>query len=364
MDPSFLLIRLSALGDVLHGLPLLAALRRAHPDARIGWLVEDRAAPLLMGHPLLDELHVLPRRAWKRNPFTALAGPLRELHRDLRRAQYQTAIDLQGLTKSAFWAKLCGAPQRIGFAGDEAREVSRFFYNHPVHPPADRRHVVQRNLSLLASLGVDAAPVEFPVHLSTEDRAWSDWTWGSGDETNPRVVVNPGAGWPTKQWPAERYGELAAALARDIGARVAVAWGPGEEPLAAAALRAAGCDAGAVGADDAPPIDGRPGVYALPRSTFTRLGAIVARAHLFVGGDTGPTHLAAALDVPTLGLYGASDARRNGPWGKRSRSIQLTSPPCIPCWQTNCEYEPEPLACLKGIEVERARRLCLELLGG
>lgn len=361
-EKRILLIRLSALGDIVHALPALAAIRHVFPKAFVGWLVEDRGAGLIEGHPLLDAVHIIPRKAWRENPFGTLTGPMRALVSELRDQSYDTAIDFQGLTKSAFWAKLCGAPERIGFSGEEAREVSRVFYNRAVFPRANQIHVIERNLSLLRPLGIENPQVEFPIHLQDETRAFGASIWGELGDRYPRIVMNPGAGWVTKQWPAASYGRLAAELVREVGARVALAWGPGEETLVKTALEAAGEHNGRSGKRSST-IGAEPVIYALPPTSFMELGAAAARAHLFIGGDTGPTHLAAALGIPTLGLYGASDSKRNGPWGARTRVIQLTDLSCVPCWKTYCDWD-EPLACLTHIQIPQVREACLKLLAG
>lgn len=352
-SPRVLLIRLSAVGDVLHALPVAAAIRREIPGARIGWLVEDRNARLLHDHPMIDALHVVPRKAIRAGLLAALRGPVRSLRRELRDARYDVAIDLQGLTKSAVWAWLSGARRRIGFGGEDAREISRIFYTERV--VAGAPHVVEKNLALLAALGVLAGEPEFPVHVPAEARARASAIWGDDEATaRPlRVVLNPGAGWATKRWPPANYGLLAARMSRELGARVALAWGPGEEALALEALASAG--SASLDAPDRPPPDpfpAGPGVARLPPTTLPELLGAIAGADLFVAGDTGPSQFAAALGVPTLSLFGASDARRNEPRGPRARSIRVDSLPCSPCWNTRCSWR-EPLACMTGLNVDR-----------
>lgn len=368
MPDRILIIRLSALGDILHALPMLAAIRKAKRDAHIGWLVEDRAASLLQGHPMIDALHVVPRKAMKAGKLKALAGPMRALRAELRAQRYDFAIDPQGLTKSALWARLSGARRRVGFRGEDAKELSRFCYNTSVAPAPDEFHVIRRNLALLRPLGIENPAVEFPLHLPKLAEQKAKLIWGTANAEAPRVVINPGAGWPTKQWPAEEFGRLGQRLADECDARVVIAWGPGEEPLLKRALDAAAAAPSRGGGSplstghlQSTAIGPAPGVYPLPETAFVELGAVVKTASLFVGGDTGPTHLAAALGVPVVSPFGASDAKRNGPWGAASRVIQLSDPPCIPCWKTSCAYA-EPLACLKRITLEQVAALCLEAL--
>ncbi len=356
-----LLVRLSALGDILHALPALAAIREALPGACIGWLVEDRGAEIIQDHPQLDRVHVVPRRAIKAGLIGALRGPVRELARELRGEQYDVAIDFQGLTKSAVWTRLCGAPRRIGFRGQNAQEISSCFYNESVPPKAGEEHVIRMNLALLRPLGIEDPPVRFPAHFSEEVKARGEAIWGSGAEGHPKIIINPGAGWETKRWPAVNFGRVAQILVEQTGARVALAWGPGEEPLIAEAFAAAGMSEPEFGGPKSESIGTEPGLYVLPPTSFAELGSVIAHADLFIGGDTGPTHYAAALDVPTIALYGASDSRRNGPWGEVHEIIQLQMPPCIPCWKTRCNWN-EPLACLTQIGVERVAQACRRLI--
>lgn len=365
MTHRILIIRLSALGDVIHGLPVVAALRHAFPDARIGWLVEDRGAALLANNPVIDRVHILPRQAVKKDlkkqPLKTLRGPLGELARELRAERYTISIDLQGLTKSATWGTVAGARMRIGFRGEDAREMSGWFYNETVKPPETCEHVIEKNLSLLTPLGVEKPAIEFPFRLDehTLRRGLDLWNPQMQMEGGnpPRAVLNVGAGWPTKMWPAASFGELGARLVTEHGACVALAWGPGEEEAAEAALAAgkkAGLSSEQIGRNG---VQKRPGLFMAPPTTFIELGGMIAAARLYVGGDTGPTHMAAALGVPVVSPFGASDARRNRPLGSSSRTIQLKNPPCIPCWKTECAWK-EPLACLTHISVDRIYKLC------
>lgn len=363
MSSRILIVRLSAFGDVIHVLPALGALRKALPDAFIGWIVEDRVAGLLEGHPEIDALHVIPRSDWKKERLKTLTGPMRALAGELRVTGYDTAIDFQGLTKSAIWTRVCGAKRRIGYKGEDARELSALSYNVRVSPGPQCVHVVDRNLSLLEPLDIEKPEVEFHVHQSPDLLRWAETFWADTSDRYPRIVLNPGAGWKTKQWPAASYGRLARALVDEVEARVALAWGPGEEKLVQTALEAVGEKGDAFADAGDAPIGSDPGIYALPRTNLGQLSSIIALAHLFVGGDTGPTHLAAAHGVPTLGIYGASDPRRNGPYGDRVQVIQLAEPSCIPCWKTRCEWA-EPLACLTAIGVAQVRERCLKLLEG
>ena len=221
--------------------------------------------------------------------------------RELRRAQYDVAFDLQGLLKSAVLARVSGAARVVGFSSAYLRErMARPFYTDVHDPggggmydPRERSHVVQMNLGLLKAVGVAEARPEFPIqHADTAvARAMRDRVGGR------YILANPGAAWPNKRWPPERYGAVARALANQQGIRTIVSWGPGEEPLAQDVVREAGGAA-----------------LLSPPTSIADLVALIRGAALMVSGDTGPTHIAAALGTPIVGLYGPTRPSRNGPW--------------------------------------------------
>lgn len=448
-----LIVRLSALGDVVHGLPVLAALRDALPSAFIGWVVEEKpASSLLERHPDLDRLFVVPRK-WMKAPRVVW-----RLRRELREARFDCVVDLQGLTKSAFAARLSGAACRIGPARPDARELAPWLNNLRVNPdrsapalpprlaaaleaarrprradaplrsnaaspedspatgnaaadgvadgdaagvpvirmadrpgmlppepfrPPERAeprgavHVVDRGLSLLRPLGIHRPAARFPLpDFEDETRrmdAWlaengldrpvnapDDGAGGSGSggggaivPNGPLVafagigamatgkgacgrwrfaVVNPGAGWPSKLWPPERYAEVAVRLWKDWRLPSAVAWagaserGMAEEIVARANEALAGGVAGgaaASGSGEGGNADAA-GAYVriLPSTTLPELAALLRRARLFVGSDTGPLHLAVAASCPSVGLFGPMPAERNGPYGPPHAAVQ------------------------------------------
>ena len=348
---AILIVRLSAIGDVVHTLPCLHALRTAFPEARIGWLVEQLSAPLLEGHPEIDDLFVIPKKHWRRHPVrTLLNGEKAAFYGTLRAGRWDVAVDFQGLTKSAWPAWLSGAPRRIGFGGVDGRELSPLFCNRRVAPPASAHHVIERNLALLAPLGiqVEAADVawRFP-DFDAERKVLAPALNGLGDAGF--LALYPGAGWATKRWPPEHFAALAALLAdaerSPRSARLAqvLVWGPGEESLCHEIVQRAGL----------PPDR----LVLAPRTNLRELAALLERAAAVIGGDTGPIHLAAALGRPVVGIYGGSDPVRNGPWGAGSRALAAdpADVPCVPCWRTRCNRE-RALACLRAIAPERVAR--------
>jgi lipopolysaccharide heptosyltransferase I len=297
-SPRILIVRLSAIGDAIQTMPVACALRERFPAAFLAWAVESRAAALLRGHEALDELIELSR-GWLKSP----RGVWR-LHRRLRDLQFDTAIDVQSLTKSAILTWLSAAKRRIGFGNPGGRELSKWFNNQLVDPKAV--HVVDCYLELLRPLGIQSPAVRFQVPEHEADRAEAERIIGQLGLAAGFAIVNPGAGWPSKLWPTDRY----AAVARHLGDAwhlpTLVVWaGPGERAMAEQIANAAGAT-----------------VHTAPPTTLPQLAAICRRATLFIGSDTGPLHLAAAVGTPCVGLYGPWPASRHGPYGPQHIALQ------------------------------------------
>ena len=293
-----LIVRLSALGDIVHALPVLEAIKRKWPAAAVDWLVEEAYAPILSMAEGLRR-RVIVRAGTNRHDehtvsYAGALGFLRAV-RDLRRQRYDVALDLQGLIKSAVWARLSGARRVIGFDRSNLREsAAAVFYTESVHPQTTR-HVIQKNLSALFCLGiVPSGPV-----LSLRPSPGAEVSAAVATAGGPRsyVVINPGAAWPNKRWPADRFGALAAAIAETTGLRSLVTWGPAEQDLAGLVCRASNGAA-----------------TAAPMTTIEDLAALMRDAALVVSGDTGPLHIAAAMGTPLVGVYGPTWPERNGPW--------------------------------------------------
>ncbi|MDX2176379.1 MAG: glycosyltransferase family 9 protein [Candidatus Sumerlaeia bacterium] len=349
--PRILIVRLSAIGDVLHALPVLDALRRALPEARIGWLVEETSAPFLEGHPQLDTLYAIPRKRWRGRSFLrSFRGEVVPYFRRVRADGWDAALDLQGLAKSAMAARASGAPRRVAFAGALAREMSGLLATDRVAPGPEEAHVVRKNLALLRALGVEPPPDargRLPLRPEERDKAAQSLR-AAGWRGEPLAGLNLGAGWATKRWSPAAFAALGRLLRERHGLRPVVIWGPKEE-----AWRDE-CLAGLEGAEG----------FAAPPTTLRELAAVVSLLDLFVGGDTGPTHLAALLDVPTVAVFGASDPLRNGPWPPENAVVAARSGlACMPCWKTRCPLaEPEHLGCLRGLAPEAVADAAAEIL--
>jgi lipopolysaccharide heptosyltransferase I len=296
--PRILIVRLSAIGDCIHGLPVLCALRDALPQAQLSWVVEGRTADLLRRHPALDQVVQVPRK-WLKSPRAAW-----QARQQLRALKPDVAIDLQGLTKSAIAAWLSGAPTRIGFAGRDGRELSGWLNNTLVEPRMT--HVIDRNLELLQPLSIVPDKVRFGLPVFEQEEAAiaryiHERGLGAGF-----ALLNPGAGWPSKRWPAERFAQVAYYLGKRHHLHSVVAWAGQEEQVwAHNVIIAAGGFA-----------------HIAPPTTLAELASLCRRARFFIGSDTGPLHLAAAVGTPCIGLYGPVSAKRNGPYGDGHISIQ------------------------------------------
>jgi len=319
-----LVVRLGAMGDILHALPAVTALRQAHPAWMIGWVVEPRWQALLKAGdegtrqegnekagngerpdsatPVADRLHFAQTREWKRRP---LGGQTRSeigaLCRELRAEGYDVVLDLQGALRSAAIARLSGVRRRIGEAKPREWPAHWFFTERIATRGA---HVVEQDVELASAVAGDAlVPVDPLLPVDLEAERWCD-AWLAATvpaASQPIALIAPGAGWGAKRWPAERYAAVACGLA-ERGFRVVVNCGPDEETLVAPVVAGGG---------------------AVPlKATLPQLIAMTRRITLCVGGDTGPLHLASALGRLVVGIYGPTDPSRNGPFGTRCRILR------------------------------------------
>ncbi len=303
------------MGDVIHTLPAAQALREAFPNAMIGWLIEERWAELLCApgtprrgprsvqRPLADWVHTVDLKSWRRLLFTiSTAQQIAKVWNDVHSARYDVAVDLQGAIRSALLARWSGAPVVYGAAEPRESPASLWYTRPSITRGA---HVIGQNLSIIDAVAQRKMKVprtELPRDSGAERRIGQQLAdAGVGDF----AILNPGAGWGAKRWPADRYGQVAQALAAQ-GMRSILNYSPGEDDLAH--------EAEAASAGAATPL----------KCSITDLIALTRRAKLFIGGDTGPLHLAAALQVPVAAIFGPTDPARNGPYG--TRSIVLRNP--------------------------------------
>jgi lipopolysaccharide heptosyltransferase I len=310
-----LIVRLSAMGDVIHTLPAAQALREAFPQAMIGWLIEERWAELLCApgtprrgprspqRPLVDWVHTVSLVGWRRSLFSIpTVERIAKVWNDVRAVHYDAAIDLQGAIRSAVLARWSGARVVYGATAPRESPSSLLYTRRTI---ASGVHVIEQNLSVAEAVAqhrLKSPSVEFPHDGGVERRIQERL---AGAAIGEFAILNPGAGWGAKRWPVERYGCVARGLAAR-GLQSIVNYGPGEEGLASEA------EAASEGSAKAFPC------------SITELIALTRRARLFIGGDTGPLHLAAAMQVPVVAIFGPTDPARNGPYG--TRSVVLRNP--------------------------------------
>jgi heptosyltransferase I len=328
---TLLVVRLGAMGDVIHTMHAVAALHAALPETKIGWAIEGRWAELLSPKPVVDDVHIVNTKQWRRSPFSAeTRKQIKNAFGDIRAQKYAVAADFQGAIKSALVARFAGAGEVAGMA--TPREApAKLFYKRRI--ATNGTHVIEQYCSLAEAIARQPLQViapEFPREAQAEAVIAKKF---GGSQI---IVLNPGAGWPAKQWPAKRYGEVAKALLGN-GLIPVINYGRGEEDLAREAEAAS---------------DGAAVAFS---GSIAELIALTRCARLFVGGDTGPLHLAAAMKVPVVVLFGPTDPARNGPYG--TRSVVLRNPASKTSLSHTREADPGLLQITTEEVISAARQL-------
>jgi ADP-heptose:LPS heptosyltransferase len=316
LDPrgiqSLLLMRLSAIGDVVNTLPAVSAVRKAFPEARIAFLVEDKASALVEGHPDLDATIVFQKSRWKGRALRPGTWAEASRHvREIRAGKFDVLLDFQGNLKGGLHAALSGIPTRIGFARGHSKEGSHRFTNVHVEPPGERILRARKFLSLLRPLGIEDPEIVWKLPPREPSRAAVDaFLAGHGMQGRGFAVLHPGtsARGAEKRWPVERFAELARRVPGSLGLAVLVAFGPGERALAEEVVRASGA------------------LLALETRSLLDLAEFLGRASLFVGADSGPLHLASAVACPSVALFGPKDPAIYAPCNPRSRIVRKPGP--------------------------------------
>jgi heptosyltransferase-1 len=334
-----LIVRLGAMGDILHALPAVTALRAAHPEWFLGWAVEPQWRGLLAANgatergpsmPLADKIHLVPAKQWGRNPLSgSTIRDIRRVRRDLRAEHYDICVDLQGAVRSAVLGRW-SHPQRLIGEAKPREWAAQYLFDETVNTRGV--HVIEQAIEVVCAIAQEELPLVPPRLPRSEDaeRKYSS-------VQRPFAILNPGAGWGAKRWPAERYGAVARALA-DKGLFVVINAGPGEEELAEEVKRSSIAKA----------------IVLSP--SVEELIALTRDATLMIAGDTGPLHLASALGVPVVGIYGPTDPARNGPFGGRFRVLRN------PQSKRDHSRRAEPEAGLLTISVEEVVQAAEELL--
>ena len=312
-----LIVKLSSIGDVVHALPTLSALRKKFPKSYIAWVVKKQIADIIIGHPYLDEV-------------ITYEGPSKTAKK-LRSLKFDLAIDLQGLFRSGFLTFSSGAKVRLGFSRANSRELSHLFLNQRVTPGEEDRHVIDKNLSLLRPLGIEVREKEFIIPISHKKREHitSFLKERKIISSDILIALHPGASWPSKLWPEEKWAELVDRLIEKLKVKAILLWGAGDKNSIDRIAKMT---------------ENRPIISC--KTNLKELACLISKCRLFIGGETGPLHIACALNIPTIALIGPTDSIRNGPYGEGHIVIEKDLP-CRGCWKYKCKK----LDCMKLITV-------------
>ena len=335
----FLIIRLSAIGDVLRTLPAVKALKENFPFSHITWLVEEPSMNLLESQPGIDEVILFPRKRWTRGikSIGGIRGTLKEMGNfvtSLRQRKFDMVLDFHGIFKSGLLSYLSGAQKRIGFDRQSSKEGNFLFSNVKVSLPSKQLSRFERNFTLLKGLGLEVKGFHHALRVPAEDHDYIE-SFFEKIPFSPKerlIAIHPGTSPKTayKRWMPEQYSLLADRLIHDLGISVIFTWGPGELQW----------------------VEGiRTGMKEVsilaPRTeTLTQLGEIFRRCSLYIGSDTGPMHIASFVDVPVVAIYGPTDPVVNEPLGRHTKIRKDVG--CNPCRDRNCK----DLRCLKAVTVD------------
>lgn len=324
-----LVMRLRGIGDVILSTPVLDNLHRAFPEAEIDYLTEPPSAPLLQNHPFIKRVHVLAHRTWQKLPWREQLRANWNFIRELRAQKYDMVIDLFGNPRTALLTILTRAPLRVGFRF----RVRRFAYNRVVIPRGDQLHAVEFNLDILRALHVPIATTQLNVAVAPSEIVDTFWQEHKLESHAPVIAFNAFGGWYTKRWPLASFAKLGDRLQHEFNAKVILLWGPGEwEEVNQMA-----------GMMQTPPL-------LAPQTDLPDLAALLARVNLLVANDSGPMHLAAALQTPVVAIFGPTRPALQGPWGEGHAVVIKEGLPCLGCNGLTCKIVTHD--CMQQLAVE------------
>ena len=344
-----LVIRLSAVGDVIRTLPAVKALKEKEPSSHIAWVVEEHSKSFLESQPEINEVILFPRKRWTKgiqSPLTwwRTSREVRDFAKGLRQKRFDVALDFHGRLKSGLISFVSGAPTRVGFDPRSSKEGNFLFSNVKVQLPRENINRYERNLLLLRGIGLEITDLKPVLHISTEERKWADVFFGQLSKAlpGPLIAIHP---WtspqtPYKRWVGDRYSQLADRLVRELGARIIFTWGPGElEPVEKIRREMK-----------------EPSFLAPQTDSLIRLGEIFRRCNLYIGGDTGPMHVASLVGTPIVAIWGPTHPVVNEPFGKHKMVRKEVG--CNPCRKQFCKE----VTCLTSVTVEDVFQAARELL--
>ena len=321
-----LIIKLSSIGDVVHTLPALYALRNAYPSAKIDWLVEEEPSNILMGHPLLNDVFVIKKRWWLKDFKRTYA-----VAKKIRALNYDIILDFQGLFKSGIWVFLSNGKRRIGF--DKSREMSYLFLNERLPPYNPDKHAVERYLDLVKHLGIKCDSISFPIPITEKEKKKISGLLKTGGilEGAPFIVLNPMARWETKLWGAKKFAGLCNEVVDNFSCRVVVVGASSEKDN-----------------KEFFSLTNNRVVDLTGKTTLKELAHLTSLSSVVITVDSGPMHIAAAMGVPVVAIFGPTAPWRTGPYGEGHTVIRKELP-CSPCFSKICKDKDN--ICMKEIEV-------------
>jgi len=348
-NPKILILRLSAVGDVVRTLPAVLALRKYFPSSIISWVVEEPSKSLLESQPEIDQVILLPRRRWTEGMKSArgFGRTLKEMSQfisTLRREKFDVVLDFHGIIKSGMISFFSGSSKRIGYDRGSTREGNFLFSNIKVKLPKEKISRYQRNFALLRGLGLAVKEYNGRLHVPRSDKEYveSFFTRCNPPLRRPSIAIHAGTNpkAPFKRWMPDHYARLADRLVRELGASIVLTWGPGELESVKAIQHEMK----------------EQSILGPKTETLTQLGEVLRRCDLYVGGDTGPMHISSLMGTPVVVIYGPTDPVLNEPLGTYKKVIKEVG--CNPCRNRSCN----DLKCLKSITVDDVFKATKEIL--
>jgi len=314
------------MGDVIHALPFLKAVKDRFADSVIDWVISKGLMGLLDRNPLINELIIIDKDSWKDlKNLKKTSSEIYNLRKRLKGRYYDTVIDLQGLLRSGIISSFASSPLRIGF--DNAREGSRYFYNRTVSVDGIL-HAVDRNLAVAKAIGADTDDIRFPLYIDKDAKKRVDRMLG---EINRYIIIFPSARWHTKRWPIQNFADLIS----NVDLQCIIAGSKSDISTASSISR----------------LSLKPVLNLCGKTDLKELIALISRAEVVVSGDTGPMHIAVALGVPVIALFGPTDPTLTGPYGWQhdsKKEVIMANTTCGPCFKKRCAET----ICMSSIRVE------------
>ena len=344
-----LVLRLSAVGDVIRTLPAVQALKEHVPSSSITWIVEEPSHAFLESQPEVDSVILFPRRRWAKGikslgMIWETIGEMRGFVAGLRKRKFDVVLDFHGILKSGLLSFLSGSPRRIGYDRSSTKEGNSLFSNVKVRLPKEKISRFKRNFALLRGMGLEVRDVKYSLHIPPADREYvASFLKSSGTPLKrPLIAIHPGTSIKAlfKRWPPDQYARLADRLVRELSATVLFTWGTEELKWVEGIRREME----------------EPSLLAPKTESLTQLGEVYRQCDLYVGGDTGPMHIASLMGIPVVVIYGPTDPIENEPFGNHIKIRKEVG--CNPCHNYSCK---EPL-CVKTISADEVFKATKEIL--